>query len=68
MCNGTMAFAIPLKKGVPKSSSMIVPCMVNISLYCSGLSTTCRPGSHSSRRITSAIIPARRNQMKVVTM
>ena len=67
ICSGMSAFAKPAKEGVAKSSSMIVPCIVNISLNCSGLSTTCRPGAHSSRRITRAMSPPRRNQAKLVT-
>ena len=68
ICSGMSALAKPAKAGVANSSSMIVPCMVNISLNCSGLSTTCRPGAHSSSRMTSAMRPPRRNQMKLVIM
>ena len=41
---GISALANPANSGVANSNSMIVPCIVNSWLYCSGLSTTCRPG------------------------
>ena len=44
ICSGMIALAKPANSGVANSSSMIVPCMVNSWLYCSGLSTICRPG------------------------
>ena len=66
ICSGMIAFAKAENRGVAKSSSMIVPCMVNSWLYWSRLSTTCRPGSVSSARMISAITPPRRNQMKDV--
>ena len=44
ICSGMIAFAKPANSGVANSSSMIVPCMVNSWLYCSGLSTICMPG------------------------
>jgi hypothetical protein len=40
--------AKPANSGVANSSSMIVPCIVNSWLNCSGLSTTCSPGWSSS--------------------
>ena len=54
---GMSALANPANSGVANSSSMIVPCIVNSWLYCSGLSTTCRPGSTSSARISRASRP-----------
>ena len=45
---------------------MIVPCIVKSWLYCSGLSTICRPGSASSARMINAITPPSRNQMNEV--
>ena len=44
ICSGMSALANPANSGVANSSSMIVPCIVNSWLYCSGSSTTCRPG------------------------
>ena len=57
ICIGMSALAKPANSGVANSSSMIVPCIVNSWLYCSGLSTTCRPGLTSSARISSASTP-----------
>ena len=54
---GMRALANPAKSGVANSSNMIVPCMVNSWLNCSGLSTTCRPGANSSVRMSSASSP-----------
>ena len=34
ICSGMISFANPTNSGVANSSSMIVPCMVNSSLYC----------------------------------
>ena len=66
ICSGMSAFANPANRGVANSSSMIVPCMVKSWLYCSGCPTTCRPGAHSSARISSAITPPMRNQTNEV--
>ena len=66
ICSGIRALANPANNGVAKSSSMIVPCIVNIWLYCSGLSTIWRPGWASSARMTRAMAPARMNQMNEV--
>ena len=66
ICSGISAFANPANSGVANSSSMIVPCIVNIWLYWSGVSTTCSPGLVSSARMTSAISPPIRNQMNEV--
>ena len=54
---GMRALAKPANSGVANSSSMIVPCMVNSWLNCSGLSTTCSPGVNSSARMSSASTP-----------
>src|SRR4051794_41155910 len=52
--------------GVANISSMIVPCMVNSWLYCSG-DRNCRPGRASSPRISMAIRPPmRKNANEVV--
>ena len=45
---------------------MIVPCMVNIWLYCSLLRNCC-PGTASSPRISSAIAPPTMKNTNVVT-
>ena len=66
ICSGMSALAKPANSGVAKSSSMIVPCMVNIWLYWSGLSTTCSPGCASSARMISAMRPPIMNQMNEV--
>jgi hypothetical protein len=42
--------------GVAKNSSMMVPCMVNSWLYCSG-DSSCMPGRASSARMISAMKP-----------
>ena len=66
ICSGISALAKPANSGVANSSSMIVPCIVNIWLYWSGVSTTCSPGLASSARMTSAMMPASMNQMNEV--
>ena len=66
ICSGMIALAKPANSGVANSSSMIVPCMVNSWLYCSGLSTTCSPGAASSVRMSSAIMPPSRNHTNEV--
>ena len=63
---GMSALAKPANSGVANSSSMIVPCMVNSWLYWSGLSTTCRPGSISSARISRASSPPIMKKMNEV--
>ena len=65
-CSGMMAFAKAAKSGVAKSSSMIVPCMVNSWLNWSLVSTTCRPGETSSARMISAMIPPSMNHRNEV--
>ena len=59
-------FANPMNSGVPNSSSISVPCMVNSSLYT--WSETMRfSGSNSWSRITIAMIPAiRKNPNEVI--
>ena len=52
--------------GVAKNSSMIVPCMVNSWLYCSG-ERNCRPGRASSARMSSAMKPPIRKNTNDVT-
>ena len=66
ICSGMIALAKPANRGVANNSSMIVPCMVNSWLYCSGLSTTCRPGARSSARMSIASTPPRMNQANEV--
>ena len=56
ICSGSTRLANAKTSGVANSSSMIVPCMVNSWLYCSG-DRNCMPGRASSARITSAITP-----------
>ncbi len=64
--SGISSLAKPAKVGVAKSSSMIVPCMVNSWLNCS-LLTICIPGRASSARITRAMAPpARKNRNDVI--
>jgi hypothetical protein len=53
---GSTKFANPNRMGVAYSSSMIVPCMVNSWLYCSG-DRNCICGTASSARISSAMAP-----------
>src|SRR5664280_2141272 len=62
-----MKFANPNTIGVAKSSSMIVPCMVNSWLYCS-LEKNCSPGRASSARISSASTPPSMKNANEVTM
>ena len=66
ICSGMSALANPANSGVAKSSSMIVPCIVNSWLYWSGLSTICSPGAASSARMTRAMRPPSRNHAKEV--
>ena len=66
ICSGMSAFAKPENSGVANIRSITVPCMVNSWLNCSGLSTTCRPGDHSSARMTRAIAPPSRKKMNDV--
>jgi hypothetical protein len=46
---------------------MIVPCMVNSWLYCSGV-RNCIPGWASSARISNARTPPARKNPRAVTM
>ena len=57
ICNGMIRLANANTIGVAKSSSMIVPCMVNSWLYCS-VDRNCMPGRASSARISIAITAA----------
>jgi hypothetical protein len=52
--------------GVANSSSMIVPCIVNSWLYCSGVKY-CMPGRANSMRIISARTPPMAKKMSEVT-
>lgn len=64
--SGMISLAKPAKVGVAKSSSMIVPCMVNIWLN-SLFDMICRPGRASSARMNMAISPAiRKNANDVI--
>src|SRR5262245_58516981 len=64
---GTTKFAKANTIGVAKNSSMIVPCMVNSWLYCSGL-RNCWPGRASSERISMAIAPPAMKNASDVTV
>ena len=65
ICSGMIAFVKPANSGVANISSMIVPCMVNAWLYCSG-DRNCRPGRASSVRISSASRPPKRKKTNEV--
>ncbi len=67
ICSGRMALAKPQTIGVPNSSSMSVPWMVNIWLNCS-LDRYCIPGWKSSTRMNSAISPAAKKNRNDITM
>ena len=54
-----------MNSGVANSSSMIVPCMVNSSLYCWS-DTTCSSGPSSWIRMSIAITPAHRKKKNEV--
>ena len=56
-----ISFANPTNNGVANSSSMIVPCMVNSSLYCWSV-TKLLFGSKSWLRMSSAIRPPTRKK------
>ena len=58
ICSGMIRFANAKNSGVANNSSMIVPCIVNSWLYCSG-DRNCMPGRASSPRISMAIRPPR---------
>ena len=66
ICSGMISFANPMNSGVANSSSMIVPCMVNSSLYCWSV-TTWLFGPNSWIRMIMAIRPAiRKNANDVI--
>src|SRR4051812_18292340 len=65
--SGTTKLANANTIGVAKNSNMIVPCIVNSWLYCSG-DRNCMPGRASSARISSAIRPPAMKNAKDVTM
>ena len=60
-------FANAKNIGVAKNSSMIVPCIVTSWLYCSG-ERNCSSGRASSARISSAMRPPAKNQMKATVV
>jgi cytochrome c oxidase subunit 1 len=62
---GTTKLAKANTIGVAKNSSMIVPCMVNSWLYCSG-DRNCSPGRASSPRISMAMKPPITNHVNDV--
>jgi hypothetical protein len=57
ICSGITTFAKPANSGVANSSIMIVPCIVNIWLYCSRVCRISKPGSNSSALIMRARTP-----------
>ncbi len=66
ICSGMISFANPTNNGVANSSSMIVPCMVNSSLYCWS-DTMWLSGPNSCARMIMAISPAiRKNPNDVI--
>ena len=65
ICNGIITLAKPTNSGVANIKSMMVPCMVNIWLYCS-LLKNCIPGRANSPRRSKAIKPAIKNQVNEV--
>ena len=65
ICSGMISFASPTNSGVANSSSMIVPCMVNSSLYCWS-DTTWLSGPKSWMRMIIAIRPPTRKNPKDV--
>ena len=60
-----ISLANPTNSGVANSSSMIVPCIVNSSLYCWS-DTTWLLGPNSWMRMIIAIRPATRKKTKDV--
>src|SRR5215475_11832706 len=60
-----ISFANPTNRGVANSSSMIVPCIVNSSLYCWS-DTTWVSGPNSWARMIIAITPAARKKQNDV--
>ena len=66
ICSGMISLANPTNSGVANSSSMIVPCMVNSSLYCWS-DTMWLSGPNSCARMIMAIRPAiRKNPNDVI--
>src|SRR6266480_6364137 len=57
ICSGMISLANPTNSGVANSSSMIVPCMVNSSLYCES-DTMWLSGPNSWALMIMAISPA----------
>ena len=65
-CIGIIQLARPTQAGITPPKIMTSACMVVIELKNCG-STNCRPGWNSSARITSAIVPPRKNMMPANT-
>ena len=66
ICSGSTRLANANTIGVANSSSMIVPCMVNSWLYCSG-DRNCIPGRANSARMSSASTPPNMKKVNEVT-
>ena len=64
ICSGISTLANPVKSGVPNMSSISVPCIVKSWLNCSLVCRICIPGSKSSMRISSAIVPPMQKKIK----
>jgi hypothetical protein len=65
--SGTTKLANANTIGVAKNNSMIVPCMVNSWLYCSG-ERNCMPGRASSARMSRAMNPPTRKRPNALTI
>ena len=63
-CSGSIQFAKPTKAGMMAPKIITMPCSVVNWLNSSGR-TTCRPGSNSSARIKSAMMPPEMNIAKL---
>ncbi|CAH0327606.1 hypothetical protein SRABI128_06273 [Microbacterium sp. Bi128] len=63
ICSGMMTLVKPANSGVANIRSMTVPCMVKSWLYCSLVCRICMPGSKSSARISSAMMPPKQKKM-----
>ena len=61
-----ISFANPTNSGVANSSSMIVPCMVNSSLYCWSETTWLSGPNSWSRMIMAIRPPIRKNANEVI--
>jgi hypothetical protein len=65
-CSGTIQLARPVQAGMTAPKIISSACMVVMELKKPG-STNCRPGWKSSRRMTSAIAPPRKNNTQANT-